>query len=472
MRASVLIFAIHRTVDWWRFVGQHLGLGRSVVVTDLRGEGDISIVDDFYRALKRRSRDRVQPSPLFTEQETHEIIARCRTLRWLDYKLARNMVHAMAEVLDGLLESVQPAFVLSFPIDRYVKDVLERRATARGIHYLELTTAVFPNMSMFLRRGALVTLSREPNKATIELKRRELVDPEFMPSYVPRRARYTTSRFLRVFSYHRARSSAFKAISILKRDPLNLHYLDAQFFLGHKPRLADVKVLRLADPDWAATLHQVPLEKRVFFGLQLFPEASLDYWIANKDLIDYEEHLFHAARVFSERGYLLLIKDHPLQFGVRQRGLIERLLSLPNAVFLPYDVRGETVLQVCGINFSFTGTLGLQAALAGLKSIVTSCYYSNDRDFVVFRDARELSELPQRVETMRSTRPLESRQADIVAHLLRGSFEGNMFSFRKFSRSSPSPDAAALAASMGEFMRRLRVEGNDRNAAYEHSVQQ
>src|SRR5262245_21483410 len=263
MRAMVMIFAIHRTVAWWKFVGEHLGLGKPLVVTDLRGEGDVSIVDDFYRALGRLPEDASLQSSLLTEQETLEVIARCRALRWLDRKLAVRMVHAMAEVLDRLLEDVKPTFVLSFPIDRYVKDVLERRAAARGIHYLELTAAVSSGMSMFLRRGRLITLDRQPDTDLVELKRRELVDPAFMPSYVPRRARYTPFRFMRVFALARARSFVFKAISILKRDRLNLHYLDAQSFLGHKPRVADVKVLRMANPNWKEALQRTPREKRI-----------------------------------------------------------------------------------------------------------------------------------------------------------------------------------------------------------------
>ena len=48
-----LIFAIHNTVDWWHYLGLHMGWRHSTVVTDLRGEGDISVVDDFYRELRR-----------------------------------------------------------------------------------------------------------------------------------------------------------------------------------------------------------------------------------------------------------------------------------------------------------------------------------------------------------------------------------------------------------------------------------
>ena len=55
------------------------------------------------------------------------------------------------------------------------------------------------------------------------------------------------------------------------------------------------------------------------FGLQLFPEASIDYWLRNVELIDHDNLVVDAARSFSEQGFLVLVKDHPSQFGFRQR---------------------------------------------------------------------------------------------------------------------------------------------------------
>ena len=49
MNPKALIYAIHRTQDWWRHVGDHLGYP-AVVLTDRRGQGDRWVTDDFYRA--------------------------------------------------------------------------------------------------------------------------------------------------------------------------------------------------------------------------------------------------------------------------------------------------------------------------------------------------------------------------------------------------------------------------------------
>ena len=455
----VLIYPVRRTTAWWRYIGQNLGWGESVVVTDIRGEGDISVVEDFNFELKRLKRDAEPSSGLLNAAQTADVIARCRVLRWLEPRIAKAMVHAMAIAFDRVMERVAPKVVLSFPIDRYVTDVLERLACARGIRCLELTTSVVPGMSMLLYRGELIQLAAEPAPELVDEKAREIASPTFLPTYVQKKSKYTKFKFIRTLGYFRARAVAFKAISWAKRDPLNLHYLDAQPFLGHKCRWKDIRVVDMCDANWRDSVARFTQDRRVMFGLQLFPEASIDYWLRNVDLIDHENLVVDAARSFSAQGFLVLVKDHPLQFGFRQTELLERLMALPNVVLVPYDVSGNELLSQAGVSFTCTGTLGLQAALAGLKSVVTESYYAQDADFIVFRGRSEVAKLPQRVVTHQPDESLDRRRHRIIAHLLRGSFDADYYSFLKFDPGHPAPGALKLAHALGHRLDQLIAEG-------------
>lgn len=455
----VLIYPVHRTVEWWRYVGRNLGWGDSVVVTDLRGEGDISVVENFYKEMRRLRLMAHPASEHFTPEQVADIIARCRLLRWLDLSLAKAMVHAMAIVMDAVLQQVNPRVVLSFPIDRYVSDVLERLAHARGIKYLELTASVVPGMSMLLCRGALVQVAAPPLREQVEATINEIANPTFVPAYVQKKSKYTKGKFLRTLSYFRIRALAFKVISWVKRDTLNLHYLDAQPFLGHKCRWKDIRVVDLCDAQWRAKIEAFARDRRVMFGLQLFPEASIDYWLRNVDLIDHENLVVEAAEAFSSQGFVVLVKDHPSQFGFRQTKFLDRLLALPNVVMVPYEVSGNELLALCGTSFTCTGTLGLQAALAGLTSVVTESYYAAEPDFVMLRERSEVVDLAQRAKANRFTEPIETRRERIVGHLLRGSFDAGFFSFQDFKASDPSANALILAKALGRRLDQLVNEG-------------
>ena len=462
---TILIFTIHNSEPWWREVARHLGFARTTLVTDLRGEGDICVVDDFYAAYEAHYRRSAQSSDLLSAAEIDDVIARCRTLRWLPKRRAVAMALAMAEVMDRVLDRERPKAVLSWPIDRYVKDVLARRAEARGIPYYELTASPVPGMSMLVFRGKLLARDVKPDADLIERSVAAIADPSFLPAYVPTRSKYTRARFLRNLAYFRARALAFRAIGRWKRDPLNIHYLDAQFFLGHKPRLGDIRMTDMVDRDWQERMRGFPAERRIFIALQLFPEASIDYWIRDLELIDHDEIIVAAAEAFSAAGHQVLVKDHPLQFGFRQVELIERLRKIPNLVVLPYDVSGNAVLSEVGASFTQTGTLGMQAALQGLKSITCEAYYYTPGDFIPLRSKAEIPLLPERLEATAAVADLPARRRHIVRHLLQGSFEGDFMSFKGFDPAAPDPSIRLLAERLGEQMALLLADAGQPGAA-------
>ncbi len=460
---TVLIYSIHNSEPWWRCVGEAMGFERAVLVSDLRGEGDHNLVDDFYAAYHRLYAARATESPLLSAAEIDDVIARCRLLRWLPRRKAAAMTLAMAEACEIVLTAVNPRAVVSWPIDRYVSDVLERRAKAHGIPYFEVTASAIAGMSMLLYRGRLITGDGEPDPAEVDARVREIADPLFTPAYVQRQKRYTAWRWIKTFSYFKLRGLAFWLISLAKRDPLNLHYLDAQSFLGHKPRLPDIRILGLVEQDWAAKIAPFPKGKRLFMALQLFPEASIDYWIDELALIEHEDMLVETAAAFSAAGYCILVKDHPLQFGFRQCGLIDRLKSFPNVVIVPYEVSGNALLAECGVTFTCTGTLGMQAALLGLKAITTETYFTTPDDFIFLRHRSEVAGLPARVTETPEVTDLPARQRRIIAHLLKGSFTGEFMSFKGFDASNPDPSVAVLGRALGSEVAHHDCDWHKRN---------
>jgi hypothetical protein len=458
---TVLAFSIHGTEHWWRHVTRNMGFERSFIVSDMARESDFVTTADFYVAYRRFRANAAGSSALLSQDEINDVIARCRVMRWYPRAKAVAMVLAMAEALDKVLEAAQPTLVVSFPIDRYGKDILERRAKARGIPYFEFTASPLPGKAMLLYRGMLVQRAAEPDAAAIETARHEIADPLFVPSYVQNLARFDRVRFLKTFGYFRLRGWGFRLLGALRRDPLNILYIDAQSSLGHKPVLADMAVTGLIDADWQARIAEVPKAQRVAIPLQLFPEASIDYWVRDPGLIAYEDVVVEAAAAFVAAGYHVLVKDHPLQFGFRQTGLLRRLKALGGVTIMPYDVSGNAMLAEVGTYFGLTGTLGLQAALIGLNAISAPNYYTNDRDFIVLADRAAVAAVPARLAAREHDGALEDRQRHIVAELLRGSFDGDFFSFKDFDPGSPSLAATRLGDALGAALDALGPNGED-----------
>ena len=458
---TALIYAIHRTHDWWTHVGANLGFDAVTVLTDRRDQGDASITDAYYAAYRNRYAARDTASPLLDAAEVVDVIARCRVLRWLPIRKASAMALAMADAMAIQLEAVRPDYVISFPIDNYNQDVLARLARKRGLPYFEVTASALPGMCMLMHRGRLIAAQAEADPAAVEARIHEIADPLFTPAYVQGQAAYTPTRFLRTLAYFRIRAAFFQLYAWVRRDRLNTHYLDAQPWLGHKAKWSDVRVTGMVEPDWEARVEAFPKEKRVLYGLQLFPEAAIDYWIDDLDLVRHEDVLVEIARGLTAAGYQIIVKDHPLQFGFRQTALLERLKAFPNVVIVPYEVSGNALLARCGVNVTATGTLGLQAGLLGNVSITGEAYYVTADDFVVMKTADDLRTLPRTLAERAPPASLHDRQARIIANLLQGSFDADFFSFKDFDPASPDPATAELGRRLGEQLRRLGPDGED-----------
>lgn len=460
---NILIYSIHRTEKWWRAVGNSLGYEQCHIVSDLRGDGDHCVVDDFYAFHKKFMESGATSSSLLSADAVEDVIARCRVLRWLDCRVATAMALAMAEAFSLVLNRVNPVAIVSFPIDRYVSDVLERIARARGIPYFELTPGVVPETSMLLYRGKLIERLQAPAQALVQKALDVIANPSYLPTYLPSNSRFTPFNFLKTFGYFRLRGWAFKAISIAKADPLNLHYLDSQAFLGHKPRLKDIMVTRMFDSNWHDVLQRTDKQRVLFIGLPLFPEASIDYWIDDLQLIAYEALVVEVAKAFAEYGFAVMVKDHPLQFGFRQTELLKQLKAIPGVYLVPYDVTGSYMMTRSGVHFTTTGTLGLQSALAGLQSIVTPSYYANDVDFHLLRSRQDVSKLPKTVAESAVPTPseLQERKYRIMERVVRGTIYEDLYSRNGFDGSNISPAIAAMGKILGESIHHFGRSGEN-----------
>lgn len=457
----VLIYAIFRTEPWWTHVGRNMGMERTTVLTDTRGRGDRWVTDDFYDAYRRFKTSGDKASLLVTEAEVADAIARCRVLRWLPVDQASAMVLAMAEAMNKALEDLQPDAIVSLPIDSYVTDMLERMGRARGIPYFELTASALPGMSMLLYRGQLITTHQAPEASAVAARVAEIADPEFAPQYVQNAKIFTKAKFYRTQVYFRLRGTFFNLYAKAIRDPFNLRCLDAQMWLGHKAGPSDARVVDMVEHDWQVKLNAFPKDRRVLFGLQVFPEAAIDYWLDDLNLVDQEHVLIDLAQRLSEAGFLIVVKDHPLQFGFRQAAFLERLQTIPNVVLVPYEVTGNAMLAQCGASVTATGTLGLQASLLGNASVTGQAYYVVDEDFLVLRTIEDLAEVPDRLVNAFAPPSLNDRQSRIITHVLKGSFDGPFMSLFGFKAVAPSEEAGQLGRELGQQMRLLGPEGED-----------
>ena len=50
----IIFFTIHRTTPWWLYLASRIDFADVTVLSDLRGDGDRTLVDDFYHFMAER----------------------------------------------------------------------------------------------------------------------------------------------------------------------------------------------------------------------------------------------------------------------------------------------------------------------------------------------------------------------------------------------------------------------------------
>jgi hypothetical protein len=426
----LVFFTIHSTTPWWKYLASQIDFADVTVLSDLRGEGDYSLVDDFYRFV-RTGDPAAAAVARFGEEGCADIILRCRVLRSLDRDLAIRMIGGMAQAIEVAFDHLDPGLILTFTIDRYVMDVMERIARSRGINFLEMTTSAIPDQVIFQHRGQPFLL-REPSAAERDEAVEVLCRRNFVPVYVRDAKKFSLGKFWQIFIYFAVRGAFFDFWRFFRRDRYNCHYLDALKRLKHKVRVGDVAVLGLLRKDWQARLDAVPKNRRVFCGLQLFPEASLDYWLKSPDMLAHDDAVVRYCEVLGNAGYHTFIKDHPLQFGFRQRELLQRLSRMPSVTLVSYDVAANYLIERCDVSVTFTGTIGYQAALAGLCSVVTEAYYADEEHYLHVRNFNEIDHIVERIEKWRPPANLDVARREIVRKLVAAGAAGNYFTWKNF----------------------------------------
>ena len=426
LEKNVLLYAIWNTERWWLHVAKELESDFNVtVITEHRAKNTRSLTSLFY---KRFFKQRLFKSG-FSEEDISDIRHRCRVLRNLPMNLATRMIKAWECVFEELIRAEKIAIVIGFPIDRYTMDICARIAERHSLDYLEITAGIAADTSMVMRRGIPLQIPTD-----MRIRREdwinELLEGDFKPRYIEYKNRYTKGLWLQTYIRQIMRSHAFKIIMLLKLDPLGLHFIDSQMWLAHKVKLSDIRFLRkniVLNPE-GFDKYENDKSKSVFVALQVFPEASIDYWIKDKDIIDYENTVLFFIKGCVENGMTVFVKDHPLQFGFRTFSLIEKIKNLgPKVIFLDYGIPSQSVFNRVSTVFTTTGTVGLEGRLRGLRSVVYKNYYSRfSEDFHEYYD---LADLEKSISDLSRVDFGITNQANILLEKI--TFKGSIMDFHE-----------------------------------------
>jgi hypothetical protein len=422
---NVVIFTRRNTTNRWRYIAERLNFAEKVTIVGLLDDGcDINVMPSFYQYYHSQDTAKFALTEIGTEA-CQEIIQRCRLLRNLDRQKSLKMIGAMWQALAETIERLQPDLGLTFIIDCYPLDLLKRLLDRRNVEYVGLGGGILKDRIIITAQGEHHFIS-ELSTPEIEAALTEITTPTFAPSVVASK-KYNFARFLKTKLIWNSRTVLLALTRLWYRDPLNQEYLNTpQPGDDYYVRWQDWQVTKYMDARWEEKLNAVPFDKRVFVGLQYYPEATTDYWVRDLRLANCIESLTEIAKVLTGSDFTVFVKDHPVMFGLRRTDIFKSLSQIKNVVFVPYEVKSQDMITECKTSFTWTGTIGIQAALAGRCPVVTSTYYRTNEDFIYLSSWEDIASLPERIDRFQLPENLDEVRTRVLERACSTCIEGSI----------------------------------------------
>lgn len=338
-------------------------------LTDGHSPGEPDTRDRFYTAFRAGERC----SEISAEEE-EDIILRCRVLRNIDRAQAVGQLHAMALAITSQLDIIAPDGVLSHLVDDYTTHLFALLAQKRGLPYCGFAYSLFPGKCQLTADAYGTPFDmRIPSSEEVGQVLDAMLERAFRQNY-GHSARYGFVQHAKLTLRNWTKRVAFYLKGRIERDPLNLHYMITPF-LADRTSLLDFPAKRLFDQHWQQLATHDRLGRNtksiLYIPLAYFPEATIDYWIRNLAILDYEARMIEVCRALSVTN-TVLVKEHFHMAGIRKAKFYAELRAIDGVILVPPEALSNEVLEESDAVIVGGGSVGVEATIRD-KPVFSFC---------------------------------------------------------------------------------------------------
>jgi hypothetical protein len=383
MKKTVLIYSRPAWRSWWWQVAETAFPEYTRVgVSEFHNDDDINFMEIFYQYYRgKNSLLDVSSIPVDAE----DVRLRCRLLQNLPKSQGSRMIASAWQTISQILDRSNPHYVLSITVDSYVVDLLARACFMRNIKFIGISNCPLTGYALVTERGEHNRV-RDPSPDEVDVAIASILSDDFKPKYILGNKPYSAvAHFQRALRY---KAKEFIYWLMMRRDPLNYNLMSLRYAADRKDLLG-FSVARHFTKDARSRWQNSSLPK-LYLPLHFVPEATVNYWTRNLDFIDYENALTEVVGILNGR-YAIAAKEHPAAMGTRTNDFYERLSKYNNLFFIHPDESSLELISQSDIVLTWTGTVGLEAALRGKTVIILGdpYYYSPDY-FIKVNDLEDI----------------------------------------------------------------------------------
>jgi len=400
------------------------------------------LAKNFYRNLK-------DGIVIDKEFDSDDFIQRCRLLRSIDRSNALLHLHAMKCAVSRMFDEHSPDLVISEIVDQYVIDLIRHECVVRGIPFFGLVVSFINGYFRITSRGEYTQVRDKIDDDEVKAVLDKLESNAYVPQFVAR-SKNSSAPFYRLSKRvisNWARIPYFYLKRIVTGEKSNYHYWASQKSAMENFHIAPR--FWLGEREWKKNTDNAG-KPIVYVPLQMYPEATIEYWCEHLDMIEYHEKLINIIKSYGSDLHFV-IKEHPNVLGFRDPGIYKKLSSLVNVTMTPVSENSNEIIKYSDAVLVWTGTVGFEAALRG-KPVLTVCtpYYASGEQFMMVKDDTPVATILEFIK--KQSVPLDGDEKEkLVLHLLKGLVPGKYTN--DASWCAQNQDDIREADTIGEFIR-------------------
>lgn len=334
------------------------------------------------------------------ESEYRKSIGRDRVLRHYPYEVARRIIDTQLTVFSSLVKRLNPKIILG-EISWANEHVFYKWCTRNGYlyrHILNLPLAK-NKIVMFDDSHSYESISENPETLS-ESSEEEISYYSLCEKLKKHNAaeRYSLSRSVRnLFNVdgqlrdYRSNSIYYKGYGVAK--------------IAYRKVYGSIRRSRAYASTYEKLLDMAAGRKVIYMPLHIQPEATPDF------VADVSNDQFEIAGKIidaTDESYVLVIKDHPNAFSIRNPFKLSRLLATGRVIYADRHIPSSTIIGSSYAVATIAGTAALEAISAGKPAIVFSdIFYSRSQFVFKVVDFMRLSILLESFPSLRVFNDLE-----------------------------------------------------------------
>ena len=432
-------------VKQYREIAKNVDPNAEVVLISHFTELDqANMANAYYKNLKLVSKIQFE-----NNFDTNDFIKRCRLLRSLKKRDALLHLYSMKEAISEAFDLEKPDMVISEVIDQYLIDLIKYECDKRKIPFFGLVVSFINGYFRITSRGEK-GITRDVQKSEVDSVLHQIEQITYTPNFVSKKST-SISNFINI--YKRIISNWFRVPyfffkRFLSGQKYNYHFWASQISASNNFHL--IPAIGFADKNWKLKIRSID-KTIIYHPLQMFPEATIEYWCTCLRDIDYEKKLIRIISSMNSEFHFL-IKEHPNVIGLRTKSLCKSLSTLNNVTIVPTNLSSNEVSEESNAILVWTGSAGFEAALRG-KPVLTVCkpYYTHGRQFMKIDENTSNSKILEHIE-FNSSKLSISNKEELLKNLLSGLRPGKYIN--DASWTSTNPEHIKQAIEIGQEIRK------------------